>query len=69
VFEKALGIAGGFGEALLNGLLPVALAYRYRQTAQNVQVGTEPLAGKRVLAALFAFGLFVMGLETAILIH
>lgn len=60
LFEKALSIAGGFGEAFLNGLLPVALAWKF----QKVKQGGEGLyANKGVLGSLFAFGLFVMGLE------
>lgn len=68
LFEKALSMAGGFGEAFLNGLLPVVLAWKYRRISNNSYGVREPLAGKWVLAALFAFGLFVMGLEGVIFI-
>lgn len=68
LFEKALSVAGGFGEAFLNGLLPVMLAWKYRTLFSREQRVEEPLAGKGVLAALFAFGLFVMGLEVVILL-
>lgn len=64
IFEKALGIAGGFGEAFLNGLLPVMLAWKYRRSSQN----SGPVVGRGVLISLFAFGLFVMGLEVVILL-
>jgi tyrosine-specific transport protein len=63
IFETALGIAGGFGEAFLNGLLPVALVWKYRKMQS---IGFIP--GKNLLAFLFAFALFVMGLEAWILL-
>ncbi len=62
VFVTAIGFAGGFGEAFLNGLLPVALVWvgRYRRGLG----GTEQLPGsKGMLALLFACGLAVMILE------
>ena len=62
IFEKALGVAGGFGEAFLNGILPVVLAWKYRSLSK------EPIAGRGLLLLLFAFGLFVMGLEVVILL-
>ncbi len=68
IFEKALGVAGGFGEAFLNGLLPIVLAWKYRSMAVARLPG-ESISGRGLLVSLFAFGLFVMGLETVILIH
>ncbi len=65
LFETALGIAGGFGEAFLNGLLPIVLAWKYRSLSRN---DGESSAGKGVLMLLFAFGLFVMGLEVFMLL-
>lgn len=65
IFEKALGVAGGFGEAFLNGLLPVVLAWKYRSLSKN---NGEPISGRGMLISLFAFGLFVMGLEAVILL-
>jgi tyrosine-specific transport protein len=62
IFETALGVAGGYGEAFLNGLLPIVLAWKYRKS----QTGSVP--GRNVLAFLFAFGLFVVGLETFVLL-
>lgn len=67
IFEKALGIAGGFGEAFLNGILPVVLAWKYRSFAAS-RAGVASIPGRGMLIALFAFGLFVMGLEAAILL-
>ncbi|MBI2812289.1 MAG: hypothetical protein HYX67_15865, partial [Candidatus Melainabacteria bacterium] len=63
IFETALGIAGGFGEAFLNGLLPVVLAWKYRSLSKE-----GPVSGKGMLATLFAFGLFVIGLEVVLLL-
>ncbi len=63
IFETALGIAGGFGEAFLNGLLPIALVWKYRKMQS---IGFIP--GKNLLAFLFVFALFVMGLEAWILL-
>jgi len=63
IFETALGVAGGFGEAFLNGLLPVVLAWKYRKTL------SDAIPGRNLLIFLFAFALFVMGLETFILLN
>jgi len=62
IFEKALGVAGGFGEAFLNGVLPVALAWKYRR------LSAEKVEGKPLLLSLLAFALFVIGLEASILL-
>jgi tyrosine-specific transport protein len=62
LFECALGIAGGFGEAILNGLLPVALVWigRYSHRLPSV----SPLwGGKFSLGVLFVISLFVIFLE------
>jgi len=62
IFVLAIGFAGGFGEAFLNGLLPVALVWvgRYRRELG----GHEQLPGKKgTLVALFALALIVMILE------
>lgn len=62
IFVLAIGFAGGFGEAFLNGLLPVAMVWvgRYRRNLG----GAEQLpGGKGMLALLFGLGLAVMILE------
>lgn len=62
IFVTAIGFAGGFGEAFLNGLLPVAIVWigRYRRDI----VGQEQLPGKKgMLAVLFACSVIVMILE------
>lgn len=62
VFVTAIGFAGGFGEAFLNGLLPVALVWmgRYQQRLglQHQLIGDKPM-----LCILFAISLAVMILE------
>lgn len=63
IFATALGVAGGFGEAFLNGLLPVAIVWvgKYHQRRKG---GIGWLERRPVLAILFAYGVFVMGFET-----
>lgn len=62
IFVLAIGFAGGFGEAFLNGLLPVAMVWVGRYKRQLG--GQEQLPGnKTMLGVLFAFGLAVMILE------
>ncbi|GAB4184835.1 MAG: aromatic amino acid transport family protein [Simkaniaceae bacterium] len=62
IFDTALGVAGGFGEAYLNGLLPVLLVWIgvYRR---NLTLRTNLKGGRLLLGTLFAVGLIVMGLE------
>jgi len=57
IFDRALGYAGGFGEAFLNGLLPVALAWIAR-------VGSS----RPVLIVLGLIALAVMGLEAYVVL-
>lgn len=67
IFVTAIGFAGGFGEAFLNGLLPVAMVWigRYRR-----ELGGHPQLGgnKAMLSALFALALCVVILEVIFLI-
>lgn len=62
IFIEAIGIAGGFGEAILNGLLPIAMVWvgRYRMglTSQYSLPG-----GKVSLTALLLFTFLIIGLE------
>lgn len=62
VFNVALGIAGGFGEAFLNGLLPVGLVWAGKYT-WKLKADLNWLENKGVLAVLFLYGLFVIVLE------
>jgi tyrosine-specific transport protein len=67
LFDQALGVAGGFGEAFLNGLLPVLLVWsgRYRW-----QLDTNPMlrGGKAALSLLAALSIGVFLLEIIALI-
>lgn len=67
LFDKALSIAGGFGEALLNGLFPIILVY----TIRNIKKYREPysIGGKNILLYLLAlFCLGVMFIEFFLLL-
>lgn len=67
IFDTALGIAGGIGEAVLNGLLPISLVWigRYKMglTSERGLFG-----GKALLSLLALFALYVMALEIGLLI-
>ncbi len=67
VFDKALGIAGGFGEAVLNGLFPVGLVWMGRY-ALKLKTESSILGKKWVLALLFAISIAVMVIEAIVLI-
>jgi len=45
IFDKALGIAGGIGEAILNGLIPIALVWvgRYKMEQKEEIKTSKPL--------------------------
>ncbi len=62
IFGDALGIAGGFGEAFLNGLLPIALVwvgkYRCRRTSDLTVLGN-----RWILILLICFSVSVMFVE------
>lgn len=62
IFDKALGVAGGFGEAVLNGAIPILLVwmgkYVYGFTAQS-----RLLTSKICLGGLFLIAMTVMTLE------
>lgn len=62
IFIGALGIAGGFGEAFLNGLLPVALVWVGRYS--RCLGGKEQLpGGKLILGLLMLLALSVTAIE------
>jgi len=66
IFDRALGIAGGFGEAFLNGFLPVVLVWMGRRRLQFEQ---RVFPGSRIsLLILLGTSLFVMVLEGMILL-
>ncbi len=62
IFTGALGLAGGIGEAFLNGILPVMLVYSMRYHYRENSTFTLP-GGKSILALLLGIALFVMSLE------
>jgi tyrosine-specific transport protein len=62
IFIKAMGYAGGFGEAALNGFIPVAMVWvgRYRMGLSS-QIALP--GGKPMLILLFLFGVAITGVE------
>lgn len=62
IFTVALGIAGGFGEAFLNGLLPIALLWVGKYSCK-LKADLTWLENKGALLFLGAYALFVMVLE------
>lgn len=68
IFVTAIGFAGGFGEAFLNGILPIVLVWigRYRyQLAGERQLG----GGKWLLAVLLACAVAVMAIQVFVTIR
>lgn len=64
VFLIALDWAGGYGSALLLGLLPILMAYKKRYVLNDLRF-QELKGGKWVLAALLLFVLFELYIELA----
>jgi len=68
VFVLAIGVAGGFGEAFLNGILPAWLVwigrYSHKLPSKNKVFG-----GKILLTAILIIGFLVMGMEALHLMH
>ena len=62
VFTTALGVAGGFGEAFLNGLLPIGLLWVGKYSCK-LKADLKWLENKGVLIFLAAYALFVIFLE------
>ncbi|MBM3198801.1 MAG: amino acid transporter, partial [Chlamydiae bacterium] len=61
LFEKALGVAGGFGESLLNGVLPVLLFTQMRALCyKSCPLSFERRSG---LSLLIILSFFVVALE------
>ncbi len=68
IFDRALGVAGGFGEAFLNGLLPVMLVWMGRYAMKLPSDNALP-GGKLTLVLLLLVSLFVVGLECFWIFH
>ena len=64
VFTLILGIAGGFGEAFLNGLLPISLVWVGKYVCK-LPTYLPWLQNKKSLSLLFFFTLYVVFLEFA----
>ncbi len=62
IFTTALGIAGGFGEAFLNGLLPIGILWVGKYT-WKLKADLAWLENKGILSLLIAYSFFVVGLE------
>ncbi len=62
LFDRALGIAGGFGEAFLNGFLPVMLVWMGRYAVKLPSDCALP-GGRLTLTLLLIVSVFVIGLE------
>lgn len=68
IFIQALGVAGGFGEAFLNGILPAWLVWegRYKKKLASDYV---LIGGKTTLTLIFVIAFFVMILEFLFLLN
>ncbi len=62
IFTTALGVAGGFGEAFLNGLLPIGLLWVGKYT-WKLKADLAWLENKGALTFLTLYALFVVVLE------
>ncbi|MBF5058764.1 amino acid permease [Candidatus Neptunochlamydia vexilliferae] len=62
IFTTALGVAGGFGEAFLNGLLPIGLLW-IGKYSYKLKADLTWLENKGVLALLTVYTLFVIAIE------
>jgi|JI10StandDraft_1071094.scaffolds.fasta_scaffold00578_3 tyrosine-specific transport protein len=62
IFTTALGIAGGFGEAFLNGLLPIGLIW-VGKYSRGLKADLNWLENKAILSLLILYALFVTILE------
>ena len=68
IFDKALGIAGGLGEAFLNGILPITLVWIGRY-AKGLPGHLFLPGGRFSLSLLLLVSLFVICLETFLLLR
>lgn len=63
IFIEAIGIAGGFGEAILNGILPISLVWIGRYV-HHLPSSYQLLGGRFLLVVLFLFTFLIIGIET-----
>jgi tyrosine-specific transport protein len=66
VFLIAIGIAGGFGEAFLNGILPAWLVWKGRYQKKFSSAYSLP-GGKILLISVLGFATIVIGIEIFLL--
>lgn len=62
IFIEAIGVAGGFGEAILNGLLPISIVWVGRYW-RHLPSQYALFGGKPMLIVLVLFTLLIMGIE------
>ena len=62
IFSTALGIAGGFGEAFLNGLLPIGVLW-IGKYVWKLKTDLKILKNRFLLSILAFYSLFVMAVE------
>ena len=63
IFIEAIGVAGGFGEAILNGLIPIAIVWVGRYW-KKLPSEYALFGGRTMLVILTLFTLLIMGIET-----
>jgi tyrosine-specific transport protein len=62
IFNEAIGVAGGFGEAILNGLLPIAMVWTGRYYHKLHRDDQLP-GGRLMLSILLVITVTIVGLE------
>jgi len=63
IFSKALGLAGGVGEAILNGIFPISLVWVGFHYMKLPSERMKYYYGKRYLTFLLLLGLLTVGIE------
>ncbi len=69
IFDRALGVAGGFGEAVLNGLIPIALVWMGRYVMKIDDRRPIVPGGRMLLVVLSLFALGVIAVEMVSLLQ
>jgi len=62
IFIEAIGVAGGIGEAILNGLFPIGMVFIGRYS-MKLPSSYSLFGGKPMLGILFLITLLIMGVE------
>ncbi len=63
IFLEALDLSGGFGDTILNGLIPVLMIWVGRYLLRRGDAGFPRISSKPVLIAVFIFYLYAIGIE------